>query len=65
EFLTSKDAQEKITSENFEFPINPEVKATSLFTRWNDKPKIENVTLDDWGKYYEEAYMLIAKNGWQ
>ncbi|MGL4561818.1 MAG: extracellular solute-binding protein [Brevinema sp.] len=65
EFLTSPYAQERITKENYEFPINPNIKATDVFLQWGDVPKIENIGLNDWGKYYEEAFILINKGGWK
>ena len=65
EFLTSEYAQQRITAENFEYPINPNVAATDIFLNWEDSPKIDNVELDDWGTYYEQAVILMDKAGWK
>ena len=65
EFVTSEYAQKKITLENYEYPVNPNVAPTDIFLKWKDSPKMDNVELDTWGSYYERAAILIDEAAWK
>lgn len=65
EFLSSVEAQEKFSSANFEFPINPKVKVENeLLKSWGEFKK-QNIKLSVLGKNNKKAQQIMDENGWK
>jgi len=64
EFLTAKEAQEKFSSVNFEYPVNPEAALPELLNSWGEFKKQEV----DWsvlGDNNQKAVEIMNKVGWK
>lgn len=65
EFLSSVEAQEKFSSANFEFPINPKVKVENeLLKSWGEF-KRQNIKLSILGENNKKAQQLMDEVGWK
>lgn len=65
EFLSSKEAQEKFSSANYEFPVNPEVAVENeLLKSWGDFKK-QNINLSILGANNRKAQELMDEAGWK
>lgn len=65
EFLSSKDAQEKFSSANYEFPVNPEVTVENeLLKSWGPFKK-QDINLSILGKNNRKAQELMDEAGWK
>ena len=64
EFLASKKAQNKFASANYEYPVNPEVKASPLVQSWGEF-KADDVQLELLGKYNSKAVKIADEAGWK
>lgn len=64
EFMTDKEAQETITNENFEFPVNPTAEKAELLKSWGDfvTQKIDFAKL---GEHNKKAVEITNKVGWK
>nr|WP_233191942.1 Fe(3+) ABC transporter substrate-binding protein [Sporosarcina sp. P34] len=64
EYLTTVEAQEQFTAENFEFPVNKEAKLPDVMAEWGTfKP--QEVDFADYGKYNPKAVELMNEVGWK
>lgn len=65
EFLSSVEAQEKFSSANFEFPVNPEVKVENeLLKSWGEF-KRQDIKLSILGENNKKAQKLMDEAGWK
>lgn len=63
-FLLSKESQEYLSSQNFEYPVNPEATWPALLTQWGTF-KEDTVNLNLLNQYLPEAMMIANKAGWK
>ncbi len=64
EFLSSKAAQEVFATANYEYPVNPEVKASELLTSWGAF-KEDVLPLAKLGENNKKAVITFDEAGWQ
>ena len=64
EFLSSPEAQQTFADANSEYPVNPQVEATSLVKSWG-KFKSDQINLSLLGKKNFEAVKIFAQRGWR
>ncbi len=65
EFLSSKEAQEKFSAANYEFPANPKVEVKNEFLKSLGKFKTQDINLTILGENSKEATILMDKAGWK
>ena len=64
EYLTGEEAQNRLSSENFEFPVNPDAELPELLKSWGEFKKQEA----NWaalGDYNQLAVQIMNKVGWK
>ncbi|ARD47386.1 Fe(3+) ABC transporter substrate-binding protein [Sporosarcina sp. P33] len=64
EYLTSVEAQEEVSKENFEFPVNEEAKLPEVMAEWGTFTP-QKVEFADYGKYNPKAVELMNEVGWK
>lgn len=64
EYLTSVEAQEFLSENNFEFPVNPEAKQVELLESWGDF-KAQKLNFDILGANNLKAIEIFNKTGWK
>ncbi len=64
EFLTATPAQEMISQENFEFPVNEDAKLPEVLESWGSF-KTQKIDFADYGKYNPLAVEIMNKVGWK
>ena len=64
EFLLSPEAQEIITNENYEYPVNPNVKPAKILQQWGDF-KVEKPNFEAYYKNVKEAQTIFDTVGWK
>lgn len=64
EFLTGKEAQETITNENFEFPVNPQAQLPELLKSWGEF-KTQEIDFAKLGVHNKKALEILNKAGWK
>ncbi|WP_298691324.1 Fe(3+) ABC transporter substrate-binding protein [uncultured Sulfuricurvum sp.] len=63
EFLSSPEAQEVFAEVNFEYPVNPKVKASKLLRSWGTF-KEDDTELYKLGEHNAQAVKIFDKSGW-
>lgn len=63
EFLLAVEAQELLSAENFEYPVNPEAQWPELLTNWG-KFSGDTVNLTTLGNLLPEAMKIFNEAGW-
>lgn len=63
EFLLAVDAQEFLSSENFEYPVNPEAQWPDVLTNWGQFRE-DAANLTSLGNYLPEAMRIFNEAGW-
>jgi iron(III) transport system substrate-binding protein len=63
-FLLSKESQEFLSSENYEYPVNTEAKWPELLIQWGTF-KEDTVNLNLLNDYLPEAMLTANKAGWK
>jgi iron(III) transport system substrate-binding protein len=64
EFLASKKAQEVFAKANYEYPVNPNVEASSLLKSWGAY-KEDKLSLTKLGENNKNAVLLFDKSKWK
>lgn len=64
EYLSSASAQKFFASANYEYPVNPDVKASELLQSWGDF-EAQNINLTELGIHNETAVKIFNRVGWQ
>lgn len=64
EYMTSKDAQEYLAANNYEFPVNAEAKKPEILESWG-KFRIQDLDFDTLGKHNQKAIEIFNKTGWK
>lgn len=64
EYITSKETQELISANNFEFPVNPEAAKPDLLTAWGDF-KTQELDFDAMSEHNGKALEIFNKSGWK
>ncbi|ARK20780.1 Fe(3+) ABC transporter substrate-binding protein [Sporosarcina ureae] len=64
EYLTTAEAQEQVSEENFEFPVNEEAKLPEVMAEWGTFTP-QKVDFADYGKYNPKAVELMNEVGWK
>lgn len=64
EFLTSKEAQEYVSSVNFEYPVNPEAEWPELLKSWGTF-KHQQIDFAAYGENNPKAVEIFNKVGWK
>jgi iron(III) transport system substrate-binding protein len=64
EFLTDVPAQERLSADNFEFPVNPAAKVPPLLAGWGAF-RTQRIDFSDLGVNNAKAIRLFAEGGWK
>ena len=64
EFLTSEEAQGVFAEQNYEYPVNPNVKASGLITSWGEFEE-STTNLRALGDNADEAVRIFDEAGWR
>ncbi len=64
EFLVSEGAQSSLVSENFEYPVNPNVPVSDVLKSWGEF-KADTINLSLLGEYNAEAVAVFDEVGWK
>ena len=64
EFLTDVPAQEMVSNENYEFPVNPKAQPAELLRSWGTF-KTQQINFAELGKNNAAAIALMGKTGWK
>ncbi|WP_418007052.1 Fe(3+) ABC transporter substrate-binding protein [Paenibacillus naphthalenovorans] len=64
EFLTDTEAQELMSKENFEFPVNPKAEKPELLKSWGEF-KAQQIDFAKLGEHNKKAVEISNKVGWK
>ncbi|WP_102348130.1 Fe(3+) ABC transporter substrate-binding protein [Bacillus sp. Marseille-P3661] len=64
EYVTSVEAQEFLSANNFEFPVNPDAKKPELLESWGEF-KMQELNFDTLGAHNKKALELFNEAGWK
>jgi iron(III) transport system substrate-binding protein len=64
EFLTSEEAQSKLSQANFEFPVNPKAEMPELLKSWGEF-KAQQIDFAKLGEHNRKAIEIFQKVGWK
>ncbi|QCJ43799.1 Fe(3+) ABC transporter substrate-binding protein [Bacillus sp. S3] len=64
EYMTGTEAQEYLSANNYEFPVNPEAKKPELLQSWGDF-KSQKLNFDTLGEHNHKAIEIFNKTGWK
>jgi len=64
EYMTSKEAQEYLSSKNYEFPVNPNAELPELLKSWGSF-KMQDVNFDTLSKFNQKAIEIFNKAEWK
>lgn len=64
EFLLSEHAQQVFTSENYEYPVNPEVEWPDLLKSWGEF-KVDTMPLHRLDEHIHESMIIFNQAGWE
>ncbi|WP_066322270.1 Fe(3+) ABC transporter substrate-binding protein [Bacillus sp. FJAT-29814] len=64
EYMTSVEAQEFLSANNYEFPVNPDAKQDELLESWGDF-KMQELDFDTLGEHNHKAIEIFNKTGWK
>lgn len=64
EYITSVEAQEFLSANNYEFPVNPNAKKPELLESWGEF-KMQELNFDTLGEHNQKAIEIFNKVGWK
>lgn len=64
EYMTSVEAQEFLSANNYEFPVNPNAKKPELLDSWGEF-KMQDLNFDTLGEHNKKAIEIFNKTGWK
>ena len=64
EFLSSVEAQKMFAEANYEYPVNPSVKASGTVASWGEF-KEDTLSLNEVGRYNKKAVEVATKANWK
>lgn len=64
EYITSVEAQEFLSANNFEFPVNPEADKAEILQTWGEF-KMQDLNFDTLGAHNQKAIEIFNKTGWK
>ncbi|KAA9024209.1 Fe(3+) ABC transporter substrate-binding protein [Niallia endozanthoxylica] len=64
EYVTSVEAQEYLSANNYEFPVNPDAKKPELLESWGEF-KMQELNFDTLGEHNKKAIEIFNKTGWK
>lgn len=64
EYITDVEAQEFLSANNYEFPVNPEAKQADLLESWGEF-KMQKLNFDTLGEHNQKAIEIFNKTGWK
>jgi iron(III) transport system substrate-binding protein len=64
EYMTSVEAQEFLSANNYEFPVNPEATKPELLQSWGEF-KAQELNFDTLGEHNQKAIEIFNKVGWK
>jgi iron(III) transport system substrate-binding protein len=64
EYMTDVEAQEFLSANNFEFPVNPEAKQPELLESWGEF-KMQELNFDTLGEHNAKTIEIFNKTGWK
>lgn len=64
EYVTSVEAQEFLSANNYEFPVNPNAKKPELLESWGEF-KMQELNFDTLGEHNKKAIEIFNKVGWK
>lgn len=64
EYITGVEAQEFLSANNYEFPVNPEAKQAELLESWGEF-KMQKLDFDTLGEHNQKAIEIFNKTGWK
>jgi len=64
EYMTSVEAQEIISAENYEFPVNPNAAKPELLESWGEF-KMQELNFDTLGEHNKKSIEIFTKTGWK
>ena len=64
EYMTSVEAQEFLSANNYEFPVNPGAAKPELLESWGDF-KMQELNFDTLGEHNKKAIEIFNKTGWK
>ena len=64
EYITGVEAQEYLSANNYEFPVNPEATKPELLESWGEF-KMQQLNFDTLGEHNSKAIEIFNKTGWK
>lgn len=64
EYMTSVEAQEYLSANNYEFPVNPEATQPEVLSSWGEF-KMQELNFDTLGEHNAKAIEIFNKSGWK
>ncbi|MDR7077179.1 iron(III) transport system substrate-binding protein [Neobacillus niacini] len=64
EYMTDVEAQEILSANNYEFPVNPKASKPELLESWGDF-KMQELNFDTLGEHNKKAIEIFNKTGWK
>nr|WP_225435409.1 Fe(3+) ABC transporter substrate-binding protein [Bacillus aerolatus] len=64
EYITGKEAQEFLSANNYEFPVNAEAEMPELLKSWGEF-KMQELNFDTLGEHNQKAIEIFNKTGWK
>ncbi|MGM0901325.1 MAG: Fe(3+) ABC transporter substrate-binding protein [Bacillota bacterium] len=64
EYMTSVEAQEYLSANNYEFPVNPEAALPEVLSSWGEF-KMQELNFDTLGEHNAKAIEIFNKSGWK
>lgn len=64
EYMTDVKAQEYLSANNYEFPVNPNAAKPELLKSWGDF-KMQELNFDTLGEHNKKAIEIFNKTGWK
>lgn len=64
EYMTGVKAQEILSANNYEFPVNPNAAKPELLASWGDF-KMQDLNFDTLGEHNKKAIEIFNKTGWK
>lgn len=64
EYMTSVEAQEFLSANNYEFPVNPNAEKPEILQSWGDF-KMQDLNFDTLDEHNQKAIEIFNKTGWK
>lgn|SRR5690554_2449489 len=64
EFLLSEESQQVLTSQNYEYPVNPNVEWPELLQSWGEF-KVDTMPLHNLSDHVHQSMIVFNKAGWE